>query len=288
MENRDTLEETIFTEARQISDPTARDRHVRDRCSGDLKLEQRVRALLDIFAANDSFLEQPCETTVDIDLVYGDAETVGSVIGPYELVEEIGSGGMGLVFLARQVSPVQRQVALKIIRPGIDSRDVVQRFLAERQTLAHLNHPGVTRLLDAGTTTTGRPWFAMELAQGLPITDFCTQRSLSIIERLNLFQKVCEALQHAHQNGLIHRDIKPANVVVTEVNGHPVPKVLDFGVAIVRQPAVLKSTVAEIASESETAETSATSSATASTRMKTAGGCSMARWRTSPASAAFS
>ena len=261
MNQSENLEESIFTEARSLTDLAEREQFVRDRCGADQKLEQRVRALLRILADENTFLERPVETTVDIDLVYSDAETVGSSIGPYVLLEEIGSGGMGIVFLAQQISPVRRQVALKIIRPGTDSRDVVQRFLAERQTLAHLNHPGITRLLDAGMTVTGRPWFAMELARGPTITDFCTQQSVSIAERVRLFQTVCEAVQHAHQNSVIHRDLKPANVVVIEVNGHPVPKVVDFGVAIVRPPAVQKNTVAEITIESEAAPTIVTSSA---------------------------
>lgn len=231
MDHSDDLEEAIFTNARQITDSTARDRYIQDACGTDLLLENRVRSLLRVYAEEKSFLESPIETTTAMDLVFGLAESTGSVIGPYELIEQIGAGGMGLVFLARQHSPVRRQVALKIIRTGMDSRAVVQRFEAERQTLAQLNHPGITRLLDAGTSSTGRPWFVMELAQGLPITDFCRQHALLIPERLRLFELVCDAMQHAHENGVIHLDLKPANILVTVVNGRHVPKVIDFGVA---------------------------------------------------------
>ncbi|MCA9012620.1 MAG: protein kinase [Planctomycetaceae bacterium] len=234
MDSKFVLEESIFTNARRIADSDAREHYIRDACGADTELQVRIRLLLRVLVEENSFLESPVETTAAIDLLYGEAEEVGSSIGPYELVEQIGSGGMGLVFLARQNSPVRRMVALKIIRPGMDSRELVRQFESERQTLAQLNHPGITRLLDAGTTDSGRPWFVMELAPGLPITDFCKQRAAAIPERLRLFEAVCSALHHAHQNGVIHRDIKPANVVVTEVDGQPVPKVIDFGIASVR------------------------------------------------------
>ncbi len=235
MDHSDDLEEAIFTNARQITDSTARERYIQDACGTDSLLENRVSSLLRMYAEEKSFLESPIETTTAMDLAFGLAESTGSVVGPYELIEQIGAGGMGLVFLAQQHSPVRRQVALKIIRTGMDSRAVVQRFEAERQTLAQLNHPGITRLLDAGTSSTGRPWFVMELAQGLPITDFCRQKSLPLSERLSLFESVCDAVHHAHQNGVIHRDLKPANIVVTVVDDRHVPKVIDFGVARVTQ-----------------------------------------------------
>ncbi len=231
MDNRNALEEAIFTNARQITGTAERERYVQDACGADIQLENRVRSLLRVYAEDASFLESPVETSAAMDLGYGVAETVGSIIGPYELIEHIGSGGMGQVFLAQQNSPIRRQVALKIIRTGMDTREIIRRFEAERQTLAHLNHPGITRLLDAGTTTTGHPWFVMELARGLPITAYCRQSSLSVSERLQMFEIVCDAVEHAHQNRVIHRDIKPANIVVTLVNGRPVPKVIDFGIA---------------------------------------------------------
>jgi serine/threonine protein kinase/WD40 repeat protein len=227
----DNLEEDIFTEARHITNSDDRERFIQEACNGNNQLAHRVRSLLRVEAEEASFLETPLAVTSAMDLVEGVTETVESTIGPYELIEQIGAGGMGLVFLARQTTPVRRQVALKIIRPGMNTRSVIQRFEAERQTLAQLNHPGITRLLDAGTTATGRHWFVMELARGLPITDFCRQKSLSVPERLRLFDSVCEAMHHAHQNGVIHRDIKPSNIVVTNVNGQDVPKVIDFGVA---------------------------------------------------------
>ena len=253
MENSEGLEEAIFTNARQITDTTSRERYIQDSCGADTRLQNRVRALLHVLAADTSFLESPVQTTTDIELIYGAVDAVGSVIGHYELVEQIGAGGMGLVFLAQQNSPVRRQVALKIIRPGMDSREVIKRFEAERQTLAQLNHPGITQLLDAGTTDTGRPWFVMELAQGLRITEFCRQNSLSVPDRLRIFDLVCDAVQHAHQNGVIHRDLKPANIVVTVVNGRHVPKVIDFGVARVSQLEALCDAKGQIPVESEPA-----------------------------------
>ena len=155
----------------------------------------------------------------------------GSVIGPYKLIEQIGEGGMGVVFMAEQTKPVQRRVALKIIKAGMDTREVVARFEVERQALALMDHPNIARVLDAGATDTGRPYFVMELVRGVPMTEFCNQQSLSIRDRLALFVTVCQAVQHAHQKGIIHRDIKPNNVLVTLHDGHPTIKVIDFGVA---------------------------------------------------------
>ncbi len=153
------------------------------------------------------------------------------MIGPYKLLEQIGEGGMGVVFMAEQTRPVQRRVALKIIKAGMDSREVVARFEAERQALAMMDHPNIARVFDAGATDTGRPYFVMELVRGVPVTEFCNQNNLSIRERLELFVTVCQAVQHAHQKGIIHRDIKPTNVLVTLHDGRPVIKVIDFGVA---------------------------------------------------------
>ena len=158
-------------------------------------------------------------------------ERPGAQIGPYKLLEQIGEGGMGVVFMAEQTRPVQRRVALKIIKAGMDTREVIARFAAERQALAMMDHPNIARVLDAGATDTGRPYFVMELVRGVPITEFCNQNSLSIRGRLELFVTVCQAVQHAHQKGIIHRDIKPTNVLVTLHDGRPVIKVIDFGVA---------------------------------------------------------
>ena len=158
-------------------------------------------------------------------------EVTASHIGPYKRLRKIGEGGMGVVYMAEQETPIRRQVALKIIKPGMDSDQVIARFEAERQALALMDHPGIAKVLDAGTTDTGRHYFVMELVHGIPITDYCDRNQLSLAERLELFICVCQAIQHAHQKGIIHRDIKPSNVLVTLHDGRPVPKVIDFGLA---------------------------------------------------------
>ncbi len=158
-------------------------------------------------------------------------ERPGSSIGPYKLLQKIGEGGMGAVYMAEQEQPVRRWVALKIIKPGMDSEQVIARFEAERQALALMDHQNIARVLDVGTTDTGRPFFVMELVQGVSITEYCNRSQLTTRERLELFIPVCQAIQHAHQNGIIHRDIKPSNVLVTLYDGRPVAKVIDFGVA---------------------------------------------------------
>jgi len=159
------------------------------------------------------------------------AEQTGMMIGRYKLLQEIGAGGFGMVFMAEQQEPVQRKVALKIIKAGMDTREIIARFEAERQALALMDHPNIARVLDGGTTSSGRPYFVMELVRGIPITDYCDQANLSTRDRLALFIKVCRAVQHAHQKGVIHRDLKPSNVLVTLQDGEAVPKVIDFGVA---------------------------------------------------------
>ncbi len=157
--------------------------------------------------------------------------TPGTVIGPYKLLQQIGEGGMGVVFMAEQTEPIERRVALKVIKPGMDTRQVIARFEAERQALAMMDHPNIAKVLDAGSTDTGRPYFVMELVKGIPITEYCDQHQLSPRERLELFLPVCQAVQHAHQKGIIHRDIKPSNVLVAHYDDRPVPKIIDFGVA---------------------------------------------------------
>src|SRR5262249_45500398 len=149
-----------------------------------------------------------------------------TVIGPYKLLEQIGEGGMGVVYMAEQTKPVRRKVELKIIKPGMDTRQVIARFEAERQALAMMDHPNIARVLDAGATGSGRPYFVMELVKGLPITDYCDRNRLTIEDRLELFAEVCQAVQHAHQKGIIHRDLKPSNVLVTQIDGAAVPKVI--------------------------------------------------------------
>ena len=158
-------------------------------------------------------------------------EERGARIGPYKLLQKIGEGGFGVVYMAEQEKPVRRRVALKIIKPGMDSKQVIARFEAERQALAMMEHPNIARVLDAGTTSSGQPYFVMELVRGVPITEYCDANNLAPNERLELFADVCNAVQHAHQKGIIHRDIKPSNVLVTLHDDRPVPKVIDFGVA---------------------------------------------------------
>ena len=162
---------------------------------------------------------------------YPISEGPGTVIGPYKLLQQIGEGGMGVVFMAEQTEPIQRTVALKIIKPGMDTRQVIARFEAERQAVAMMDHPNIAKVLDAGTTDSGRPYFVMELVKGVPITKYCDEKHLPLRARLELFVQVCQAVQHAHQKGIIHRDIKPNNVLVAEYDNRAVPKVIDFGVA---------------------------------------------------------
>ena len=200
---------------------------------GDAELRARVEALLKAHEDPDSFLDKavPQFPTVDHIPPAPLAEHVGTLIGPYKLLEQIGEGGMGVVYMADQQAPVRRRVALKIIKAGMDTRQVIARFEAERQALALMDHSNIARVLDAGATDSGRPYFVMELVRGIPITEYCDQNNLPVHERLELFVQVCHAVQHAHQKGIIHRDIKPSNVLVTLHDGRPVPKVIDFGVA---------------------------------------------------------
>ena len=158
-------------------------------------------------------------------------EAPGTVVGRYTLIEEIGEGGFGIVYLAEQAAPVRRKVALKVLKPGMDTREVVSRFKAERQALALMDHPHIAQVYDGGATENGRPYFVMELVDGTPITTYCTEHKLSIRQRLELFLDVTSAVQHAHQKGIIHRDLKPSNVLVSTHEGRPAVKVIDFGVA---------------------------------------------------------
>jgi serine/threonine protein kinase len=201
-------------------------------CADDAALRQRVERLLAAQPKVDSFLETPAPgVVVDINREPSISEQAGEQIGPYKLLEQIGEGGMGVVFKAEQKHPIQRLVAIKIIKPGMDSRQVIARFAAERQALAVMDHSNIARVLDAGTTESGRPYFVMDLVEGLPVTEYCDREHLSMRERLKLMTAVCQAVQHAHQKGIIHRDIKPTNVLIVEDDGKPVPKIIDFGVA---------------------------------------------------------
>ncbi|MCU0880486.1 MAG: tetratricopeptide repeat protein, partial [Pirellulaceae bacterium] len=165
------------------------------------------------------------------------------VIGPYKLLEQIGEGGMGVVYMAEQIEPVERQVAMKIIKPGMDSRQVIARFEAEEQALAMMDHPNIAKVFEGGTTDSGQPYFVMELIQGIPITRYCDEHHLTPRQRLDLFVPVCHAVQHAHQKGIIHRDIKPSNVLVAEYDDRPVPKIIDFGVAKATEQRLTERTV---------------------------------------------
>ncbi len=223
-------EERIFHIAREISSEAARREYLEQICAGDAALHERVEALLKVHDDEQSFLKSDGALAPTVDLGKP-LEKVGVTIGRYKLMEQLGEGGMGTVFVAQQERPIRRKVALKLIKPGMDSKSVVARFEAERQALAMMDHPNIAKVLDAGTTESGRPYFAMELVKGVLITEYCDRNRLTIPERLELFIQVCQAIQHAHQKGIIHRDIKPSNVLVTLHDGQPVPKVIDFGVA---------------------------------------------------------
>ncbi len=223
-------EQAIFEVARNNDSREAREAYLQQVCGDDTALGQRVRALLKAYEESASFLETPA-VPQGATLAEPITERPGMVIGPYKLLQQIGEGGMGAVFMAEQNRPVQRKVALKLIKPGMDSRQIIARFEAERQALAMMDHVNIARVLDAGATDTGRPYFVMELVHGVPITKYCDDNRLTPRERLELFVPVCQAIQHAHQKGIIHRDVKPSNVMITLYDGKPAPKVIDFGVA---------------------------------------------------------
>ena len=226
----DRNEETIFEAAVQYRDPVERRAYVVKACGTDAKLQADVERLLQAHDSQ-SLLDEP---VLEYD-PRGDTSTLlegpGTVIGRYKLLEKIGEGGMAVVYMAEQQEPIRRKVALKIIKLGMDTRQVIARFEAERQALALMDHPSIAKVLDAGATETGRPYFVMELVTGLSITEYCDRNNLSTKDRLALFLRVCNAVQHAHQKGIIHRDLKPSNVMVTHHDGKPIPKVIDFGIA---------------------------------------------------------
>jgi serine/threonine protein kinase len=219
----------IFLAAVERADPAEREECLRRACGTDAALRRQVEVLLDKHADAGSFLENPPLEPPTSDASV--SERPGAVIGPYKLLEQIGEGGFGVVFMAEQTRPMRRKVALKVLKPGMDTKQVVARFEAERQALALMEHPNIARVLDAGETASGRPYFVMELVRGYPVTQFCDENNLSIPERLRLFMAVCQAVQHAHQKGIIHRDLKPSNILVTLHDGVPVVKVIDFGIA---------------------------------------------------------
>jgi serine/threonine protein kinase/tetratricopeptide (TPR) repeat protein len=221
----------IFGQALELDSPADRARYIAAACGADAGLRREVESLLKALEGAGSFLESPAATFTVTGARAPIAEGAGTVIGPYKLLEPIGEGGFGVVFMAEQAKPVRRKVALKIIKPGMDTKQVIARFEAERQALALMDHPNIAKVHDAGATESGRPYFVMELVRGIPITEYCDRERLSIPERLELFIQVCRAVQHAHQKGIIHRDLKPSNILVTIVDGAAVPKIIDFGVA---------------------------------------------------------
>src|SRR5438874_3153455 len=219
-------EKEIFEQALDITPTEERLRFLTSACGKDAVLLARVQALLRADESGESFLpEQPKAIVVPI------TEKPGDRIGRYKLLQQIGEGGCGVVYMAEQTEPVRRRVALKVIKLGMDTKPVIARFEAERQALALMDHPNIAKVLDAGATQAGRPYFVMELVRGIKITDYCDENKLNTRQRLDLFIQVCQAIQHAHQKGIIHRDIKPSNILVADHDGVPVPKVIDFGIA---------------------------------------------------------
>jgi eukaryotic-like serine/threonine-protein kinase len=225
-------EESLFLAALEKSEPADREAFLNDACGTDRALRARVQLLLDADARARGILDRPVPAGMDQTGMYFPREQPGTVIaGRYKLLEAIGEGGMGTVWVAEQTEPVRRKVALKLIKAGMDSRSVLARFEAERQALAVMDHPNIAKVLDGGLTEAGRPFFVMEYVKGVPITEYCDATRLNVPERLNLFVQVCQAVQHAHQKGIIHRDLKPSNILVAPYDDKPVPKVIDFGLA---------------------------------------------------------
>ncbi|MFK5924004.1 MAG: serine/threonine-protein kinase [Verrucomicrobiota bacterium] len=223
-----------------------RETFLEEACGGDGELHSEVESMLEDAAKADAFFAEGNNVTISMDgsgKISGKmklpsvgngvslAEKSGDVIGPYKLLEKVGEGSFGVVFIVEQFEPIKRMVALKIIKPGMDTREVIARFEIERQALALMDHPNISKVIDAGTTETGRPYFAMELVKGVPVTDYCDTHCLDTRQRLILFQDICSAVQHAHQKGIIHRDLKPSNILVIHHEARPVVKVIDFGVA---------------------------------------------------------
>ncbi len=231
METGESRVESIFFAALQKESPEERAAYLDEACAGDEDLRRRVEALLGAHPRLGSFLKGHAAELVATEDMPPVSERPGTLIGNYKLMEQVGEGGMGVVYVAEQRQPVRRKVALKIIKPGMDTKEVIARFEAERQALAIMDHPNIAKVLDAGSTESGRPYFVMELVRGVPITDYCDQNKLTTGERLELFVTVCHAIKHAHQKGVIHRDVKPTNVMITLHDGKPVPKIIDFGVA---------------------------------------------------------
>jgi serine/threonine protein kinase len=231
-------ERSIFMAAAEILDPTERSAYLDAACGGDTRLRSRVAELLSALASTGGFMEEPAAdrdpiaTMADVPPPVAASPLVGTLLADrYEVGDEIGRGGMGTVHRAEQVRPVRRAVAVKLINPGMGSDPILARFEAERQALAMMEHPNIARVLDAGTAPDGRPFFVMELVDGRPLTSYCDERRLPVADRLALFTRVCQAVQHAHRKGIIHRDLKPSNILVEDHGGAPTPKIIDFGLA---------------------------------------------------------
>jgi len=223
-------EEDIFADALALP-PGERGRFLERACRGDDALRLRIEALLRAHDSAGGFMAPPPADGRGAPTALGPDDQAGSRVGRYKLLQQLGEGGCGVVWMAEQEDPVRRRVALKVIKLGMDTKNVIARFEAERQALALMDHPNIARVLDAGATEAGRPFFVMELVPGIPITKYCDERNLSTAARLGLFAQVCHAVQHAHQKGVIHRDLKPSNILVTLHDGEPMPKVIDFGIA---------------------------------------------------------
>ena len=244
MDYSKNIESTLFEAASGLADAEERRAFLDRTCQGDPALRSRLEKLLTLQGMADDFFNlPPVKMPVDVSRVavlegedhdaHGQTDLVGSgaFIGRFKLLNRLGEGGCGVVYRANQLEPVHREVALKVIRLGMDTEAVIARFEVERQALAMMEHPNIARVLDAGTTTTGRPFFVMELVDGEKITDFCDSAKIGLRKRLELFIQICSAIQHAHQKGVIHRDIKPSNVLVRQLDGEPLPMVIDFGIA---------------------------------------------------------
>ena len=224
-------EKRIFEEALALS-PEERRRHIMEACKGDDALRRSIEALFEAHEAAAGFMDSPLMSEALKSPSRPElTEAPGTMVGRYKLLQKLGEGGCGVVWMAEQEKPVRRRVALKIVKLGMDTREVIARFDAERQALAMMDHLNIAKIFDAGATESGRPYFVMELVRGIKVTEFCDQNNLSMSQRLVLFNQICHAVQHAHQKGIIHRDLKPSNILVTLHDGVPVPKVIDFGIS---------------------------------------------------------
>ena len=243
MTDQTRAEVAIFEAAQAIDDPQKLRALLDVACRDDDQLRQRVEDLLAARDGAGDFMNRPAAELSDETTESQAIERPGTIIGRYKLLEQIGEGGFGVVYMADQLRPIQRRVALKIIKAGMDTRQVIARFEAERQALALMDDPNIAKVFDAGATETGRPYFVMELVRGIPVTEYCDDRNLTTNERLQIFKEICSAVQHAHQKGIIHRDIKPSNVLVSTNGDRPIPKVIDFGIAKATQGRLTEKTL---------------------------------------------